>query len=293
MSTQIISIIALSIAVLSCNFSKSVQADLKTGIVTKGNGLSCEDVWISVDDQEIDRNTFIYGEMFLMHFSNMEGFKKENGNSFPGMLLWVIGETGDTVFKTEDLYSDYLNGISLSPLLLKANLTVGSPMHSNHKYKAFIKIWDKKDKGTFTAEMPFNIIPNDKIHVEKNNISFDEIYLYSLDRDKAIIDGNVSFNETVYMIFEGLSGFIEQNGNVFPGLKFQAVDNSNEIIMDYPDLFSSYETTGVGAGDFRAQIYVTIKFTPGQANNPINCESYIFDKKGNSNIKVSTAVNVR
>lgn len=293
MPTQIISIIIFSLTLLSCDFRKSVHADLKTGIVTKGDGLSCEDVWISVDDQEIDRNTFIYGEMFLMHFNNMEGFKRENGNAFPGMFMWVMGESGDTVFKTEDLYSDYLNGISLTPLLLKANLTVGSPMHSNHKYKVFIKIWDKKDKGTFTAEMPFNIIENDKIKIEKNNISYDEIYLYSIDRDRAIIDGNVLFNETVYLIFEGLSGFTELNGNVFPGLKFQAVDNSKEIIMDYPDLFSSYEKTGIGVSDFRAQIYVTLKFTQGQADNPINCETLLFDKKSDSNIKVSTAVNVR
>jgi hypothetical protein len=293
MPTQIISIIAFSLALISCDFRKSVQADLKTGIITKGNGLSCEEVWISVDDQEVDRNTFIYGEMFLIHFNNMEGFKKENGNVFPGMIMWVMGESGDTVFKTEDLYSDYLNGIDLSPLLLKANLTVGSPMHSNHKYKVFIKIWDTKDKGTFTAEMPFSVIENDKIKIEKNNISYDEIYLYSIDRDKAIVDGNVLFNETVYLIFEGLSGLTELNGNVFPGLKFQAVDNSKEIILDYPDLFGSYEETGIGAADFKTQIYMTLKFTEGQVNNPINCEALLSDKKSDANLKVKTDINVR
>jgi hypothetical protein len=279
-------------ALISCDFRKSVHADLKTGIVTKGNGLSCDEVWISVDEKEIDRNTFIYGEMFLMHFNNMEGFKLENGNAFPGMFMWVIGESGDTVFNTENLYSDYQNGINLSPLLLKANLTVGSPMHSNHKYKVFIKIWDKKDKGTFTAEMPFNIIANDKIIIEKNNISYDEIYLYSLDRDKAIIDGNVLFDEKVYLIFEGLSGLTEINDNVFPGLKFQAIDNSNETILDYPDLFSNYAETGIGAESFKTQIYVTLKFTPGQADNPINCETLLYDKKGEANLKVVTALNV-
>jgi hypothetical protein len=293
MPSQIISIIIFSLALFSCDFRKSVHADLKTGIVTKGDGLSCEDVWISVDDQKIDRNTFVYGEMFLMHFSNMEGFKRENGNTFPGMYMWVMGESGDTVFKTEDLYSDYLNGINLSPLLLKANLTVGKPMHSNHKYKVFIKIWDKKDKGMFTAEMPFNIIPNDKIIIEKNNIVYDEIYLYSSDRDRAVIDGNIEFNETAYLIFEGLSGFTELNGNVFPGLKFQAVDNSKEIILDYPDLFSEYAETGINAADLKTQIYVQLKFTPGQVDNPINCETLLFDKKSKSNIKVSTSINVR
>lgn len=293
MSLQLISILIFSLTFISCDFRKSAEVNFKTGIITKGDGLSCEDVWISVEDQEIDRNTFIYGEMFLIHFSDIEGFKTENGSAFPGMFMWVTNEAGDTVFRTEDLYNDYQNGIDLSPLQLKANLTVGSPMHSNNKYKVFIKIWDKKDKGTFSAEMPFNVIENDKISIDKNNISYDEIYLFSIDRDRAIIDGNIAFNETVYLIFEGLSGFTELNGNVFPGLKFQAIDNSNEIVLDYEDLFSSYAETGIGAADFKTQIYVTMKFTQGQADNPIHCETLIFDKKSKSNIKISTDINIR
>jgi hypothetical protein len=281
-----------SLALLSCDFRKSVNKDLTTGLITKGDGLSCEEVWLSVNDEKIERNSFVYGELFYLHFSNMEGFSKVDESVFPGMLMWVTDEAGDTVFQTEDLYAAYSNGMNLSPLLLQANLTVGNPMHSNHKYTVYIKIWDKKDKGTFTAEMPFSIIENDKISIEKNNIIYDEIYLYSVDRDKAIIDGSVAFNETVYLIFEGLEGFTEDNGNVFPGLKFLATDNSNNIILDFADLFSSYSETGINTVDFKTQIFVTIKFTRGEINNPIHCETLLFDKKSNSNIKVSTDVNV-
>ena len=292
MTTQILTTLMFSLAFLSCDFRKSVNKDLTTGLITKGDGLSCEEVWLSVNEEKVERNTFVYGEIFYLHFSNIEGFSKVDENVFPGMLMWVTDEAGDTVFQTEDMCAAYDNGLNLSPLLLKANLTVGNPMHSNHKYTVFIKIWDKKDKGTFTAEMPFNIIENDKISIVKNNISYNEIYLYSVDRDKAIIDGSVAFNESVYLIFEGLSGFIEDNGTVFPGLKFLATDNSNNIIIDYPDLFSSYTETGISPVDFKTQIYVNMKFTQGEINNPIHCETLIFDKKSNSNIKVSTYVNV-
>ena len=291
MTAHIISTLIISLAFISCDFRKSVQADLKTGIITKGDGLSCEEVWLSVDVQEIERTTFVYGEMFLIHFTNMEGFKKEGENAFPGMLMWVTGESGDTIFQTEDLYSDYLNGINLDTLSLKANLTIGNPMHSNNQYTVYIKIWDKKDKGTFTAEMPFNIIENEKIKIEKNKLSYNEIYLYSVDRDKVIIDGEVAANEVIYLLFEGLSGFTESNSNVFPGMKFQALDNEKNILMEYDDLFSSYTETGLNSVDFRTQIYISLKF-PGQAVNPINCEAILFDKKSNSNIKVTTEINV-
>jgi hypothetical protein len=292
MTLQILSTFMLVLALLGRDFRKSVNKDLITGLITKGDGLSCEEVWLSVNDEKTERNTFVYGEIFYLHFSNIEGFRKVDDNVFPGMVMWVTDVAGDTAFQTEDMCEIYDNGINLFPLLLTANLTVGNPLHSNHEYTVIIKIWDKKDKGTFTAEMPFNIIENDKIIIEKNNISYDEIYLYSVDRDKAITDGVVAFNETVYLIFEGLSGFTEDNGNVFPGLKFLATDYSKNIIMDYDNLFDSYNETGVSAADFKAQIYVTMKFTKGEADNPIHCETFISDKKSNSNIKATTDINV-
>jgi hypothetical protein len=101
----------------------------------------------------------------------------------------------------------------------------------------------------------------------------------------------VASNENVYLIFEGLSGFTESNSNVFPGMKFKALDNEKKILMEYDDLFSSYTETGLNSVDFRTQIYISLKF-PGQAVNPINCEAILFDKKSNSNIKVTTDINV-
>jgi hypothetical protein len=292
MTSKIKFVLIISLALISCDFRKSVNKDLTTGLITKGDGLSCEEVYLTKDEEKTDRTTFIYGEIFYLNFSNMEGFRKADGNVFPGMIMWVLDDAKDTIFKTEDMYANYVNGMNISPLVLKANLTVGTPMHSNHKYTYFIKIWDKKDKGTFTAEMPFNVIENEKINVGKNNISYDEIYLYSVDRDKAITDGLVKFNEKVYLIFEGLSGLTEADGNVFPGLKFLAIDHSKNIIMDYADLFESY-TTGLSSVDFKTQFYVTIKFTEGAVDNPIHCETLLFDKKGNSNLKVTTDLTVQ
>jgi hypothetical protein len=288
MTSKITYVLMVSLVLISCDFRKSVSKNLITDLITKGDGLSCEEVYLTLDGEKTNRTTFIYGEKFYLNFDGMEGFNKEHENVFPGMVMWVTDEAGDTIYQTEDMYANYLNGMNFSPLLLKANLTVATPMHSNHKYTAFIKIWDKKDKGTFTVELPFNIIENDKISIEKNNISYDEIYLYSADRDKAIADGVVNFNENIYLIFEGLSGVIEENGNVYPGFKLLATDNSKNIILDYADLFESYAETGVGSDDFKTQFYVTVKFTQGEIENPIHCEMLLFDKKSNANLKITT-----
>lgn len=85
-----------SLALLGCDFRKPINKDLSTGkdittsegltagIMTKPEGLSCDDVWISIDEEKTDRITFIYGETFY----------------------------------TEDVYADSVNGIKLAKGLL-------------------------------------------------------------------------------------------------------------------------------------------------------------------------------
>jgi hypothetical protein len=293
MKSRIIPFLIIALSLLSCDFRKSVHKDLITGLVTKGDGLSCEEVYLTIDEEKTDRTTFIYGETFYLNFSNIEGFSEENNNIFPGMIISVTDAAGDTIFQTEDMYANYLNGMNISPLALKSKLTVGTPMHSNHEYTVIVKIWDKKVKGTFFAEMPFNVIENEKIVIEKNNMSYDEIYLYSADRDRAITDGIVHFNENIYLIFEGLSGVTEENGNVYPGFKLLATDHSQQVILDYADLFESYAETGISAVDFKTQFYITLKFTEGQLDNPVHFEGLLFDNKGNSTLKVNSDLSVQ
>jgi len=280
--------IFILLALSSCDVRQSVNKDLVTGLLTRGDGLSCEDVFISTDEGQISRNTFVYGETFYLNFSNIEGFTKVDNNAFPGMLICVTNEAGDTIMQTGDMYADYTGGINLSPLLLKADLTVARPVQSKQEYTLFINIWDKQGDGTFTAELPFSVTENEKIKIENNIATCDEIYLFSKEKDRVITDGKVGFNETIYFIFEGLSGFQEENGKVFVGLKMQATDNAQNVILSYDDLFKSYEETGISIADFNSQIYASIVFTEGEIVNPVLCEVTIFDRKSDASIKVIT-----
>ena len=60
----ILALLSIAIILHSCNFSKSVNTDLLTGLTTVGNGLSCDDVYMSMADGQIQKNTFIFGEEF-------------------------------------------------------------------------------------------------------------------------------------------------------------------------------------------------------------------------------------
>ncbi len=283
MKSFFVAIIVLLIAA-DCNFSKSVEKDFISGILTKGDGLSCDNVYLSVNDEETKQTTFIYGQKFKMNFNNISGFKKENANVFPGMEMIVTNNIGDTVLYSADLYSGYTEGFNLSPLLLSATVTPASPINSGEEYTLYVKIWDKKDDGTFTGEVDFKVVPNDHIIVDANKIIFNELYLFSKERGAVIPDNRFKFNETVYIIFEGLTGFQEDNGMVFPGLSLTAKDNDGNVVLDNKDMFIDYSEKGISTGDVRARVSANFILNGSEFKNPMRLELMIWDKKSDARV---------
>jgi hypothetical protein len=286
MKTVITSLLLL-FALSGCQFSKSVKKDLVSGLLTTGDGISCDDVYLTVNGEKTENTTFIYGEQFLVNFNGIEGFKKENEYVFPGMKLAVVSEAGDTVLQTDDLYSDYANGLKLNPLLLTSDVTVASPIDSRSKYTLQVSIWDKKGNGSFSAKLDFKVIPNEKLVSEAVNVKCKEIYLYSKERSKVIPDNKIKFNENTYFIFEGLSGFKEENGIVFPGLSLKGTDKEGAVILDYADLFADYSETGLAVSDFNTRVASNFILTGSEFKNPLHCELTIWDKKSDARIKIN------
>jgi len=282
-----ISFVLLVLTLVSCRFNKSVKLDLISGLSTSGNLISCEDVYLTVDDQKISRNTFTYGEEFFLNFNNIEGFKKENDKVFPGMSIAVLNKTGDTLLQAKDVYNSYKDGISIFPLMLQAKITMASPIRSKGNYTLFVKIWDKKDIGTFSAVLGFNVTPSGKIKVETSNVSFDEIYLYSKDRNKVLTDNKIKVNETAFLLFEGLSGLKAENEKVYPGLSIKGTDDAGTEVLKYDDLFAEYSSSGISITDFATQVSSNFIFSTSDVKNPVHCVVSIWDKKSDAAIKTS------
>jgi len=288
MKTQALLIIVL-FAISSCDFSKSVNKDLITGLSTKGDGLSCEKVYLSDGENKISTNEFIYGEKFYINFGDIQGFEKEDATVFPGMKLMVLSEEKDTVLLDNDLYKEKVEGFNLSPLLLRSSLIVAKPIHSNKEYSVLLKIWDKKGNGTFKAQMDFKVVPNDKLKIESTNLSYSEIYLYSKVNDNIITDNMVNLNETVYLLFEGLDGFNLEDGKVFFGMSINAKDNKGNELIKADDLF---EDTGYEYAELKKMLSADLMFPGDSINNPVSCEFVVWDKKGDNKIRVSTELNL-
>jgi len=285
MKTLSVTIIVFAI-LTGCNTSKSVEKNLLSGLLTKGDDLTCDNVYLSVNDEKTSQTTFIYGQKFKMNFADVKGFKGENGNVFPGMQIFIIDNAGDTVLRSDDLYQKHTDGLNLSPLLLHADLTAASPISSGNEYTMIVNIWDKKGKGTFSGEVDFKIVPNEYLEVDANGVTYDEIYLFSRDRRVAIPDNKIKFNENTSLIFEGLTGFKEENDRVFPGMSLMARDNDNNEILNYDDLFVDYSDSGLSKSDFYSGVSSSFTINTGEYKTPLRFMVTIWDKRSDAKISV-------
>lgn len=283
-----LSVILISLLLTGCQFSKSVKKDLISGLTTTGNVLTCNDVYLSINNERTTRNSFNYGEIVNLEFSDIKGFTKENGNVFPLMNILVTDKSGDTVLFTDDLYSEYPDGLNFSPLKLTADLTVAAPMHSDENYTLSVNIGDKKGPGTYISKLNFTVKSNDKIRSDPKGVTYDEIYLYSKGKEKVITDGKIDFDDNIYILVEGLKGFKEDNGLVFPGLSLSAVDSEKNPVLKNDDLFSEYTETGVALSDFSSRVSAQFKISGTVFSNPLTVEIIIWDKKSDSRLIVST-----
>ena len=284
----ILSVILISLVLTGCNFSRSVKKNLITGLTTTGKDLTCDDIYITVNGERTIRNSFIYGEVFYLNLNDVKGFTKENGNVFPGIKMNIVNQKGDTVFQTVDLYSGYSEGMNYSPLLLTADLTIAAPIKSKDNYTQIVNVWDKKGKGKFTSKFDFRVVENDRIMVESSGVSHDEIYIFSQGKNTVITDGRIDPDDNIYIIAEGLKGFRDENGLIYPGLSLEATDSGNNQVFNYDDLFTDYTGTGVGVSDFATRVSSHFKITGGSISNPLHCRMTVWDKKSDARITITT-----
>ena len=288
-----LSFILISAVLSACKFSRSAEKDLVSGLTTAGKNLTCDDVYLTVNDERTTRHSFIYGETFFIIFNDIRGFAMDNGNVFPCMEIIIANQEGDTLMRADDLYTEYTEGMNYSNLQLSADLTVAAPLKSKGEYTMIVNIHDKKGEGTFTTNLDFDVMENENINVKPSDVTYDEVYLFSQGLNGVITDNRIDYDDNIYVIIEGLKGFKEENGSVFAGLELKAVDARNNMVLEYDDLFIDYSETGIALSDFSSRVSAHFKITGTHFNNPLHCELKVWDKKSNARITVTTDMNLK
>lgn len=272
----------VALIITGCNFSKETKKNLITRLTSAGNGLSCDDIVLKAGDEEISRSSFSYGEKLNILFNNIEGFVRESDKVFPGLRLVVADRKGDTIFQVTDLYAGYPEGVHYEPLLLTTDLTIAAPIHSGEDYTLLIRIWDKKGNGRLNMKLPFSVNPGDNMKTTVTGASFKEAYLFSGNRQEVLTDNDIAFNENIYFIIEGLTGFKEEHDLVFPGLSLRITDADRNIILDNENLFKEYSASGISPIAFAERVSCNFTLTGSEARNPVSCTVILWDQKSDA-----------
>lgn len=272
----LLSVIAFS----SCEFNKSVKIDLTTGLTSKGSGLSCEDVYLTVNNEKVTRNEFVYGDVIDINFNGIEGFTKKGKEVFPGMQLLVVDKKGDTVLYSADLYADYTDPITKSPLLLVSKITIGNPLRSNQLYTATVHLWDKKGKGTFDTKLEFSTVSNKSIKTTSNGLTANEVMLFDQEAGTPIVSDKIPCDTKVTLVFDDLKGYKSENGICEFGLRMVISDKNGEVLLSEDDLLE-----GVTLDESEPNKQILGSFTlPRKVKGPVMLEVIVWDKIGSGKI---------
>lgn len=278
----------------ACNFNQSINKDLTTGAYSRGKGISCNDIKIKVNEKTQKRNTFVDGEKVNFVFENVSGLKKINGKVYPGMSMVIVSNKMDTVVNEKDMFADLVSGTDLSPLQLQAHFRVNFPFENKERYKVYIKIWDKKDKGTFEYEIPFTIERNSLLNIVQNDLDYSEIYLWDETKKEVIVDGEMNIDHAFIFIMEGLDGLEVIDERVYPAFSIEIVDKNGYQILSNAEILEQYRKDGIEHKGFvTRQLPVTITFKPGEIANPCTLKASFTDLKSDRRLDVSGKLNIR
>lgn len=290
---NVVSVLILTtIFCISCNFSKGVKKDLKTGLIYSYNGLKVESVTALDSYQKaLSSNKLPEGSVLYLLMSNVENYTAVEGKAYFGCSLKVTDTDGNVVFSNDDLYKD-TDGIDINnahnPVVsvrLVNPIVAGTYMVETHFYDK------KKPENVIDTKIEIELIPSlVNIQHKENGLSFEDIW-FSEEKGK-LPENKVKIGSTAAIFLKGLKGFAEEEGKAYPGCRLLVTDKDGNEMLKYDDLFANQE--GVSPDVVYESFYTTVTYNnPITADNTYNVDMYAFDKKNADNyIQINMAVEV-
>lgn len=124
------------------------------------------------------------------------------------------------------------------------------------------------------------------LKLSNNGLSYTEGYL-SIDNAK-LSSNEFPMDKVVYLFFDGVEGFTEAEGKVYPGASMVITDESGNKVLEVADLFEQYAESGVSVADTKQ---LSLKLTigsPMEAGKKYLWKSKIWDKKGEAAIEAES-----
>ncbi len=271
--------------IIACNNDKNNSGTLSYS----GDGLSCKKIYlVDLNEKPITNNSFTYGQVFTVMFEEVKGFIKKDSLYFPGLKLLITNEKGDTVLFSSDIYSGFVENIGINSNVLKASITVASPMYPGKNYKADLLLWDKKSDHFLKTTFNFDVVADEGIKIKCKETSIKLAYLYDPEANQIVFTNKYPAGKEVFLIFDNLKGFKPDNDSIYYGLTIKILGNSGKIYIDQADVS---EDKPFEENEFKTN-FAPYFVLPNTNDNPYKVYCLLWDKRSNGSIEVELTINV-
>lgn len=129
------------------------------------------------------------------------------------------------------------------------------------------------------------------LEVKSNGLSYTEAYM-TLDTVKTTAT-KFLIGDKIKLNVNGCKGFVEKDSMVYIGASLTVYDMDNKEVMNYPDLFSDYDATGVTPDQAETvKLYLTIG-DPMKKGESYIWKNRIWDKNGKGEITSEIGIKVK
>ncbi|NVK26758.1 MAG: hypothetical protein HWE14_01875 [Flavobacteriia bacterium] len=292
--SSVIVFLVFSVILTSCEFNQSVNKNPVSGEYSRGDGLSCDAIFVKINGIQEQRFVYTYGEKINFNFEGISGLVRENGLCFPGASMLILDKHQDTVMYSSDMFAENDEGMSHWPLSIYANFNAKLDYSEDNRYELHVKIWDKKGSGTFEYKVPFTMVENELLTIETKELIFDHIYMWNETTQLVLADNLIDRNQEYYLLFEGVDSLMIVNDNVFPSLEISLIDALGDTILYQEDLLEMNDDEGVDYDIFNGvNLPVKISFPMGRLNNPCVLTAAYTDMKSDRRIDVTCELVVK
>lgn len=293
MKKIVLAFVASSLFLAACNFSAGIDHDPKTGLTVKNSGLSYNSHVLTYNGVEAKTDDWGRGETLKLEFNDVKGFKIEQGVIYPGISIVIKDMNGVVKDSMADLLKeDTEHGIAPEKATrLSAAYTLGAALEIGREYELDIRIYDKKGKGTIDSKKKFKVTKQllEDLTVRATGLSYKDVYFVGRNgRNK----NEARIGDRIGLIVEGMKGFTEESGKIFPGADIAIYDKEGKEKYRSEDIFKSDEGADPAKAAEDISLFLTLK-DEKLAGDESKWIFKIWDKKSNGTFEAEIMLKLK
>jgi len=154
---KLMTFILLMAVLVSCNFSKGIKTDFKTGLSYSYNGFAVDKATVVNDGNPVDGKKHPVNSKLSIVLQGVKNYTEVDGKVYPGCSLKVTDEVGNVVLDKEDLFEG-AEATKKDASTLSITVTLGSPFAAGNNYKLKAQVYDKKKtENVIDIELDFEL----------------------------------------------------------------------------------------------------------------------------------------